>query len=168
MVVWVWSVRGAALAGFWGGLRPHPTPFLCLAKEKGEKGDQAAPVPAAGFLCFSKVRGRHGMARRLRRRGGRGGQRPKRLSAPCSARHIRGLGGLRQTATAPVKLGRRVELRHTRLCAIYGAFGPLSCVWLSVAEPTVTMFVCDNSGMCLRKYLILIKFAQHNKWHRVC
>ena len=28
----------------------------------------------------------------------------------------------------------------TGLCATYGAFGPLSCVWLSVAEPTVTMF----------------------------
>ena len=56
---------------FGQGFAPHPTPFLCLAKEKGEKkGDPGATPYACGFGCpaLLESQGRHGMARRLRRR----------------------------------------------------------------------------------------------------
>ena len=114
---------------FGRGFAPHPTPFLCLAKEKGEKKGDPGAAPF-GFPVLLESQGRHGMARRLRRR----------LAVAdssltfCDAR--RATRGTRRAK----RHGRRVELRHTRLCATYGAFGPLSCVWLSVAEPTVTMF----------------------------
>ena len=122
-------------AGFYFGREfvPRPTYFLCFAKEKGEKKSDPGATPyACGFGCpaLLESQGRHGMARRLRRR----------LAVAdssltfCDAR--RATRGTRRAK----RHGRRVELRHTRLCAIYGAFGPLSCVWLSVAEPTVTMF----------------------------
>ena len=50
---------------------PHPTPFLCLAKEKGEKKGDPGVAPYAygfGYLALLESQGRHGMARRLRRR----------------------------------------------------------------------------------------------------
>ena len=53
------------------GFPPHPTPFLCLAKEKGEKkGDPGAAPYACGFgyPALLESQGRPGMARRLRRR----------------------------------------------------------------------------------------------------
>ena len=123
-MIWRRAARGV---DFGRGFPPHPTPFLCFAKEKGEKkGDPGVAVSPV----LLESQGRHGMARRLRRR-------LAVADGPltfCDAR--RATRGTRRAK----RHGRRVELRHTRLCAIYGAFGPLSCVWLSVAEPTVTMF----------------------------
>ena len=62
---------GAQRLDFGRGFAPHPTPFLCLAKEKGEKkGDPGGAPYACGCGCpvLLESQGRHGMARRLRRR----------------------------------------------------------------------------------------------------
>ena len=52
---------------FGRGFAPHPTPFLCLAKEKGEKKGDPGAAPF-GFPALLESQGRPGMARRLCRR----------------------------------------------------------------------------------------------------
>ncbi len=63
--------RAALLAADFGqGFAPHPTLFLCLAKEIGERKATRASRSALRADCpvLLESQGRPGMARRLRRR----------------------------------------------------------------------------------------------------
>ena len=116
-------MRAALRAGVLGvnfgrGFPPHPTPFLCLAKEKGGKnGDPGVAVSPV----LLESQGRPGMARRLRRRLAG----PDTSLTSCDARRdTRGEQRLSATGFCVLKPG--VERRNKLVNQIYTAL-PHTC-----------------------------------------